>query len=207
MSAIGELTVATFVAALAELELHALVVQRVGGDWIATAHPLALLAPPIGGRASSMLGALEALMAEVMRREIASGDGWRHLGDVPIASHGPTLCGEDFIGRSPAQRRQMIERVVMGDAPGVSLCSCCKAPAHASETDELDRCAACRPPAIECMLDTPNGPVVEYNLGDDADAIEAALPDGWMVDWHAASYKLMSGRFRSPLVSAARRAR
>lgn len=52
---------------------------------------------------------------------------------------------------------------------------------------------------VEVYLDTANGPVVEY--GDhDEEAVEAAVPAGWRVDWETPAYQLASGRWRAPLV-------
>jgi len=53
---------------------------------------------------------------------------------------------------------------------------------------------------VEILLDTPNGPVVEYGPDDDAETVEAEIPSGWYVDWETPAYKLASGRYRAPLV-------
>lgn len=55
---------------------------------------------------------------------------------------------------------------------------------------------------ITVDLNTPNGPVVEYGADDDAGAVEAAAPTGYQVSWETPAYKLLNGRFRSPLVLA-----
>lgn len=60
---------------------------------------------------------------------------------------------------------------------------------------------------IEIDLDTPNGPVVEYGPEDDAEAVEAAVPAGWTVDWETPAYKLSTGRRRSPLAREPQRRR
>lgn len=55
---------------------------------------------------------------------------------------------------------------------------------------------------IEINLNTPNGPIVEYSPDDDAETVEAEVPEGWRVDWETPAYKLTNGRRRSPLVRA-----
>lgn len=42
---------------------------------------------------------------------------------------------------------------------GITLCSVCGEPAHASETDDHDRCEACRPPVKIKMTSTRSGRV------------------------------------------------
>lgn len=53
---------------------------------------------------------------------------------------------------------------------------------------------------IEINQRTPNGPIVEYGDDDDAELVEAAVPEGWRVDWETPAVRLLNGRWRAPLV-------
>ena len=59
------------------------------------------------------------------------------------------------------------------------------------------------PTEIEVEMDTPNGPRVTYGA-QDAETVEAEIPDGWDVDWSSAVNLAPSGthriRYAAPLV-------
>lgn len=67
-----------------------------------------------------------------------------------------------------------------------------------SEAEEI------RPGMVEIVLDSPNGPLVEYG-GHEASDVESAIPDGYIVDWSSALEISVSGthvmRRRAMLVS------
>lgn len=54
---------------------------------------------------------------------------------------------------------------------------------------------------IQILTNTPNGTVVEYGPDDDAGTVEAAVGNGWSVDWETPTYRMTSGRFRAPLIA------
>ncbi len=61
------------------------------------------------------------------------------------------------------------------------------------------------PTSIDVLLDTPNGPLVEYG-GHDVETVEAEIPAGHRVDWTNQIEISVSGthtaRYRAPLVSS-----
>jgi hypothetical protein len=60
------------------------------------------------------------------------------------------------------------------------------------------------PTEIEVELDSPNGPRVRYGA-QDAETVEAEIPEGWEVDWSSAINLAPTGthriRYSAPLVS------
>lgn len=55
---------------------------------------------------------------------------------------------------------------------------------------------------IEVVLDSANGPKVTYPKSADADDVEAAVPQGWEVDWETTPADVRGGRKASPLRKA-----
>jgi hypothetical protein len=61
------------------------------------------------------------------------------------------------------------------------------------------------PTEIEVEMDSPNGPRVRYGA-QDAETVEAEIPNGWTVDWSSAVNLAVTGthciRYSAPLVAA-----
>jgi hypothetical protein len=74
---------------------------------------------------------------------------------------------------------------------------------HSSEDDENDEPEPIEPTEIQITLDGPNGPRVVYGA-QDAETVEAEIPEGWSVDWSSQIDLTATGthsiRYAAPLV-------